>query len=225
MPDSFQLPAAFDLGATFFFALTGALAAMKRRYDWVGVFALALVTGVGGALLRDGVFLQQGPPVVLKDARYMLVILGGCVAGAMAGHLVERFPKVIAVFDAVGLSAYGVVGVQKSLAAGLSVPAAVLVGVINACGGGLLRDLITREEPLVFKAGQFYALAALVGCALFGVLATQSAATVPGAAILAMGTTFSLRILTIVFNWRTSPVQPWFADSEDKEKESPPKGK
>lgn len=220
--DQFHLPAVFDLGATFFFALTGALAAMKRRYDWVGVLALALLTGVGGSLLRDGLFLQQGPPAVVRDGRFLLAILAGCVGGAAVGNLVDRFRKVVAVLDAVGLCAYGVVGAQKALAAGLSLPAAVLVGVVNACGGGLLRDLITREEPLVFKPGQFYVLASLLGCVLFVLLAGKGVTSVPLAALLAMTATFLCRILAIVFNWRTSAVQPWLFEPGDTGGAAPP---
>src|SRR6185369_3867521 len=113
-----------------------------------------------------------------------------CVAGWILGRLVERYPKVIAFLDAIGLGAYSVVGVQKSLAAGLSVPAAILVGVINACGGGLLRDVITREEPLVMKPGQFYAMASLLGCGIFVVLTRQALLPAPAAALLAIGATF-----------------------------------
>ena len=213
-PSPFQLNVAFDLGATFFFALTGALAAIRRRYDYVGLFALALVTGVGGSLMRDGLFLQQGPPAVAKDGRYLIAVLAGCVAGVIVGQRIERFRKLIAILDAVGLGAYGVVGAQKSLAAGLSVPAAVLVGVINASGGGLLRDIITREEPLVFKPGQFYAMASLFGCGLYVLLARQTNLPPPLSAIIAASATFLCRVLAIVFNWRTSPVQPWFSDTD-----------
>ena len=73
----FYLPAAFDLGAVFFFALTGALAAMRRGYDVVGLVALAFVTGLGGALIRDGLFLHQGPPAMTKDWRYLAAVLAG----------------------------------------------------------------------------------------------------------------------------------------------------
>jgi len=187
----FTLPIQIDLAATLLFSLTGALAALKRDYDVIGLFALAFVTGVGGGLIRDGLFIQNGPPAVTMDHRYLLVVLlAGCVAllfrkmviglnriiawidmlGVRASFYrdrLTRFNKVIAWFDALGLGAYAVVGVQKSLYAGLSVPAAVLVGVINAAGGGLLRDVLVRDEPLLFKPGQFYVLAAVAGCLLF----------------------------------------------------------
>jgi len=66
---TFELPAIFDMGAVFFFALTGALAAIRRGYDFVGLFIMAFVTGVGGGLIRDGLFIQQGLPAVVADGR------------------------------------------------------------------------------------------------------------------------------------------------------------
>jgi uncharacterized membrane protein YeiH len=202
----FILPVYIDLAATFLFGLTGALAALKRGYDWVGLFALAFATAVGGGLMRDGIFLVQGPPAVAKDSRYILVILASAVVGYLFREHVIRFNKVIAWLDALGLGAYAVVGVQKSLNAELSVAGAILVGVINAAGGGCLRDVLVREEPLVFKPGQFYVLAAISGCLLFVLLTLQAGMQVMPAALITISATFVFRVLAIQFNWKTSPV-------------------
>jgi uncharacterized membrane protein YeiH len=218
----FYLPATFDICAVFFFALTGALAAIRRGYDIIGLFAMALATGLGGALIRDGVFLQSGPPAMTKDWRLLAAVIAGCLAGWAMGHLIERYRKVIAVLDAVGLGAYSVVGVQKSLAAGLSIPAALLVGVINACGGGLLRDIIVREEPLMMKPGQFYVVASFLGCVIFVALAHYTALSAPVAALFAICATFVFRMLAIVFNWRTTPIQPWLFEPEEALKKDKP---
>ena len=147
MPGStFQLPVFFDLGATFAFALTGALAGIKRGYDIVGVFFLALATSIGGGLIRDGVFIPgTGATPLLTDPHYIELIVVATVAGALFGGHVKKFHRLIAVIDALGLGAYAAFGTQKALVAGLAVPAAILVGVINAAGGGLLRDIITRQ--------------------------------------------------------------------------------
>jgi uncharacterized membrane protein YeiH len=206
--DQFRIPVYFDLGATFFFGLTGALAAMRRGYDIVGLFGLALVTGLGGALIRDGLFIQNGPPAFTADPRYLLVLVPACVGGMIGGRWVERFPRLIATLDALGLGAYGVVGLEKSLAAGLSVPAAVLVGVINACGGGVVRDILVREEPLVFKPGQLYALAALAGCLFHVALVSWARLPLPLSGLLAFLATFLFRVLTIRFNWTSKAVKP-----------------
>jgi uncharacterized membrane protein YeiH len=202
----FDLPIYIDLAATFLFGLTGALAALKRGYDWIGLLGLAFATAVGGGLLRDGIFISEGPPAVTKDSRYMLVIVAAAGVGFLLRAYITRFNKVIAWLDALGLGAYAVVGIQKALGANLSVAAAILVGVVNAVGGGLLRDVLVREEPLFFKPGQFYVLAVVLGCLLFVTLALQLRMQAMSAALIAIAATFLCRILAIQFNWKTSPV-------------------
>jgi len=204
--ESFQIPILFDLSATFIFGITGALVALRRGYDIVGLFALAFVTGVGGGLLRDGLFIQQGPPVVTTDSRYILAILLAGLVGLFFHGWVKRLTRGIALLDALGLGAYAVVGVEKSLAAGLGIAAAVLVGVINAVGGGLLRDLLVRDEPLLLKPGQFYALAAFGGCLLFVLLAVYFKMPAPRAGLITVAATLVFRVLAIEFNWRTPPL-------------------
>src|SRR5262245_53127343 len=213
--NEFFLSPIFDISAVFFLSLTGALVAMRRGYDSVGLFTMAFATGLGGGLIRDGLFLQDGPPAMTKDWRYIGAVLTACAVGWVVGNFIERFRKLIAVVDGVGLAAYSVVGVSKSLAAGLSAPAAILVGVINGCGGGLLRDLIVREEPLVLKPGQFYVLASLLGCVLFVVLQFEVSMPTEAAALTAIGATFVFRMAAIVFNWRTTAVQPWLFEPEE----------
>lgn len=206
LPDSFVLPVLFDLGATFAFALSGALAAIKRHYDIVGVLALALVTGLGGGLIRDGLFLAQGPTPLLTNPHYLEAVVLAAVCGAVFGARIHRFARLIAVLDALGLGAYAAFGVQKSLLAGLAPPAALLVGTVNAVGGGVLRDLLCREEPLVFKPGQFYFLIALGGAVVFLFCTATLGWSANRAAVATIALTFVLRALTITFNWRTAPV-------------------
>jgi uncharacterized membrane protein YeiH len=204
---TFTLPIWFDHGATFAFALTGALAAIKRGYDIVGVFFLALASGLGGGLIRDGIFISsEASTPLLTDPRYIELVVAATIVGALFARHVKRFNRVVALIDALGLGAYAAFGTQKALQAGLAVPAAVLVGVINASGGGLLRDIITREEPLVFRPGQFYVLTAVAGAVTFVALSITLAFTATSSALVAIGVTFVFRVLTIVFNWRTSPV-------------------
>lgn len=202
----FELPVVFDLAATFAFALTGALAAVRRRYDIVGVFFLALISGLGGGLLRDGIFIQNGPPAALLDARYIQIVAAAVGVGVLLRERVQRFGRVIATIDALGLGAYAAFGTQKALASGLSIPAAMLIGVLNAAGGGILRDVLTREEPLVFKPGQFYVLAAFFGTVIFVVAGTILTLSAETAALITIGATFTIRTLTVWLNWQTTPV-------------------
>ena len=203
----FQLPVMLDLAATFLFGITGALAAVQRGYDYVGVFGLTFATAIGGGLIRDGIFLQNGPPFVMVSRRgYMMTILAASIVGSRLGHHVERFRQIFLTFDALGMSAYGVVGVQASLKAGLEPITAAIVGVINATGGGLLRDVLTRQEPLMFKPGQYYVMPSLIGCFVLVVLLLHLNVSGVVAWTIAMSLTFILRMIAVVFDLRSAPV-------------------
>jgi len=199
---SFQLPIWFDLAAVFLFALTGVWAATKRGYDVVGAFVLAFATGVGGGLVRDVIFLLE-VPVVMRDGRFLWAVLAAVVIGGLAQRLAERFTKLLAYVDAAGIGIYAVYGANKALVAGAAPEAAVLVGLCNAVGGGLIRDVIVREEPLLLKPGQLYFLAALVGCTGFVVMSHHYGWEVQMCAWIAIGVTLLLRLLAIQLNWTT----------------------
>ena len=199
----FQLPLAVDVGATFLFATTGAMVARSKRYDLVGVATLALVTGLGGSLLRDGLFLQNGPPAVVSDGRYLAAVLIGAAVGAIFASVLHRLRLLLLLADALGLGLYAVYGAQKAVLAGLPLLDALLVGTVNAVGGSVLRDVLAREEPLLFKPGQFYALAAMGGCGVFlvldGPLRQPTAVAAWAGTLVALG----LRLGSIRLGWRT----------------------
>jgi uncharacterized membrane protein YeiH len=113
---------------------------------------------------------------------------------------------ILSLVDALGLGIYAVVGAQKSLDRGLPIGACILVGTVNAVGGGLLRDVLTREVPLLFKPGQFYALTAVAGSAVFVSLTILGGLDVQRAALFSIGATFLLRVLAIRFDWRSPPM-------------------
>lgn len=203
----FELPLYFDLGATLLYGLSGALLAARRGYDPVGLFVVALATGVGGGLLRDGLFLQQGPPVFVQDGRYLLVITLASALGYFFSAWLDRIRGLLFVVDALGLGIYAMVGAQKSLTLGLGVGAAIFIGTINAVGGGLVRDVLVREEPFLFKPGEYYALVAAAGAALFCALVVQLQWQAPRAALVAIAATFALRVVSHRLGWTTRPAR------------------
>lgn len=207
MQHGFELPLVLDLFAVFLMSATGAIEAIRRRFDLVGLLGLSLATGVGGALIRDGIFLQAGVPAVVRNQDYLFTVAAGAVACLIFGRRAVLSEKFVAIVDAAALGAYAVVGMEKSLAFGLDFTPAVLVGTINACGGGLLRDVLTRKEPLAFKPGQFYALAALLGCLSYPFLLRSLDLPPLVAALGTIAITFSLRMLAITCDWRTVPVR------------------
>lgn len=202
----FQLPIAVDLAAVFLMALTGATCALRRGFDIIGLLVLALVTGIGGALIRDGVFLNVGVSPVLSDQRYLVAVALASLAGILFGDKAVVSERLILWVDAAALGAYAVVGADRSMDMGLAAAPAILVGVVNACGGGILRDLFVGDQPIVFKPGQFYALAALIGCLVYVPLRRYTNIDPLLLAAVAIGITFGLRVLAIALNWHTAPL-------------------
>jgi uncharacterized membrane protein YeiH len=205
---AFQLPIWFDLGAVFLLALTGVWAAGRRGYDVVGAFIMAFATGVGGGLLRDAVFLQE-TPLVMRDPRYLWMVFAAVLVGALTHRLAHRFEQAIGYVDAAATGAYGVYGANKALLAGMQPEAALFVGVCNAVGGGLIRDVLAREEPVLLKPGQLFAIAALVGCAAYIVLSYLYGVDEQLSAWIAIVTTLLIRILAVRFNWTTRAFGSW----------------
>jgi uncharacterized membrane protein YeiH len=166
----------FDLAATFLWASSGAVLAARRGYDLTGIFAIALVSACGGGLLRDALFLEAGPPVLVRTPTYVIVTLAASlltwrVGESLDGRLPLPLVRLTELADAVGLGAFAVVGMRLALAASISVAGAMLVGVVNAVGGGVLRSILLHRTPRVFRPGELTALAALGGTATYAGLA------------------------------------------------------
>ncbi len=195
------LPLIVDLGAVFVSALSGALFAQTKRMDLAGLAGLAIVTGLGGGMIRD-VLLQQGLPAALTDSRYLVSALAGAMCVLAFGAMVARAGRALVVVDALSLGVYGMVGTLKAVSAGLAFVPAVFLGAITAVGGGVLRDALAGEIPAIFKPGELYAVPAVLGCALLVYLlgAGWAEATAGPGAFVAI---VVLRLLSLRFGWRT----------------------
>lgn len=196
----------FDIGASTIWATTGALRAAKHRYDLVGVFAIALVSATGGGLLRDGLFLQAGPPAVVRTPVYIGIAAAAAVVVWTFAHRAEAWrllDRVASVADGFGLGGFAIAGMQLSAALEVAPVGALLVGVVNAVGGGILGSLLMREVPEVFRPGHWMALAVLPGCVLYETLTVgfgvgPNLAAVPTLALVAL-----LRGLSLRYSFRT----------------------
>jgi uncharacterized membrane protein YeiH len=193
-----------DLGGTFVFALSGALVAVRKDLDIVGIAVLSISAGLGG-MIRDLV-LGATPPAAFRSEAYLFVAAGAAIARFFFHPLIARLSISILLMDALGLGFFAVVGTAKSLDAGLALVPAVLPGVFTGAGGGVVRDLLASEIPLILRR-DIYALAALLGAALFAALIHFSA-NHTAAVIIAVAETFALRVLAIRFNWQ-APRPVW----------------
>jgi uncharacterized membrane protein YeiH len=165
----------FDWGATFLWACTGAVLAARRGYDLTGIFAIALVSSTGGGLLRDALFLQAGPPMLVRTPSYVVIALLASVLTWLVGErLLGRVPPPVVMLthlaDAIGLGAFAVVGMRLALTARIGMAGAMLVGVVNAVGGGVLRSVLLHRTPEIFRPGHLTALAAFGGTLVYAAL-------------------------------------------------------
>ena len=154
-----------DLLGVFVFAASGALSGSRKNMDILGIFVLATVTAVGGGSLRS-ILIGDLPIGFLKDISYLIVCLGATLAVFILQSHFERLEKLILVFDALGLGAFTIIGINIALAKGLSLWASLLMGIITASFGGVVRDILINEIPFIFQK-EIYATAALIGGILY----------------------------------------------------------
>jgi len=184
-----------DLVGIAVFAISGALAAGRRRLDLIGVVVLAAVTAIGGGTIRD-VLLDRRPIFWLADPSYLVVI----VLSALATLLYTRWARVpwqtLDVADALGLALFSVAGAQIAEKAGMPAAACVLLGAVTGAAGGVIRDVLTAQIPMVLQRGSLYATAALAGTALYVALVRTGVAQRP-AVISGMIVVAALRLAAI----------------------------
>ena len=157
-----RLVIGFDLAATFVFAVEGASSAVNANLDLFGVLVLGFVTALGGGILRD-LLIGDVPPAGFRDHRYMVTALLGAVLAFVIFAPISRAPAwVLITLDAGGLSLFAVSGASKALLFGSNPLTAVILGVVTATGGGVIRDLLLNTVPAILRV-DVYASAALVG--------------------------------------------------------------
>ncbi len=188
-----------DLVGTFVFALSGALVAVRKNLDIVGMVVLSVSAGLGGGMIRD-VMLGDTPPAAFRNETYLFVAAAAAMIGFFFHPQITRLSASILFIDALGLGFVAVSGTAKSLDRGLAIVPAVLLGVVTGAGGGVVRDLLASEIPLILRR-DIYALAALLGAALFAAM-VRFGMNRTAAALVGISATFVLRVLAIRFGWQ-----------------------
>ncbi|MBB1318658.1 trimeric intracellular cation channel family protein [Shewanella sp. SR43-4] len=190
----------FDLCGTAVFALSGALAAGKHRMDPFGVIVLASVTAIGGGSIRDAL-IGATPVFWIRDPNYIIVILATVVACLVLVRKPHKLPaRTLPIADALGLALFTVIGAEKALLMGLSGMVAVVMGLITGVGGGIIRDLLCRQIPMVLRT-EVYATASIVGgiCYTLSIFVGMDSMT---SLLIAMFSTLIIRLSAI--RWHLS---------------------
>jgi uncharacterized membrane protein YeiH len=200
---------ALDILGTFVFALSGGLLAARKRFDIVGIVVLSVAAGLGGGMTRD-VLLGDTPAVAFREEAYLITALLAAGAVFLFHHQINRLDHAIRVLDAVGLGVFAVSGTLKSLEFDLGPLPAILLGTVT--GGGVVRDLLAREVPLILDS-DIYALAAVLGGLTVVVLLWLGVNTTV-AATAGLIATIGLRLLAIRFHWQAPRARRTTLDEE-----------
>ena len=188
-----------DLGGVAVFAASGAVLAIRRRFDIVGLLTLAFVAGLGGSVLRD--LILAGAPVAFDNPKYAIVAFVAAIIVVPTQHLIKRLWRPVLVLDAAGLGLFCVTGASLAAERELAAIPAVMVGVVAATGGGVIRDVLAGEAPQVFQHDSvLYVIPAALGATTV-VIADGLGQLSVGISICAALAVTALRVAALHFSW------------------------
>ena len=197
------IPFWLEMAAALTGGLSGAMSAVRGRFDIFGVVCIAIITGLAGGILRDillqnyGIYAFQKPTLIIACA----------IAGVVVfyfGKLATYLDPIVDLLDNLSVALWAVISVSKSLSAGLDIIPTSILATITAVGGGILRDIMMNREPEAFQAGALYGSAALIGCIAYALM-SQNHILDNYAALTCVVLVLGLRYASLFFGWRTSP--------------------
>ena len=194
MPTTFLL--VIDILGTIAFAVSGAFMAMDKKLDPFGVLVIAFVTAIGGGTLRD-ILIGNLPVSWLQNSTTSIVILISAILTMLLGKYLKHFSTTLFLFDALGLGLFTIVGIKLGLAQGFSIGICIALGTITACFGGVVRDVLLNNIPLLFRK-EIYALACIVGGGLFFLLKFLNL-NIELVNIISIVSIFTIRLLAVQF--------------------------
>ncbi|RAJ16828.1 trimeric intracellular cation channel family protein [Olleya aquimaris] len=150
-----------DILGTIAFAISGVLVALNKRMDAFGILIIAFVTAVGGGTLRD-ILIGETPVSWMKDMTFIYVIILSTIFAVVFRNKIDYLRKSLFLFDTIGIGLYTVVGVEKGINAGLHPIICIFLGTMSACFGGVIRDILCNEIPVIFRK-EVYATACILG--------------------------------------------------------------
>lgn len=187
--------------------LSGAMSAVRARYDVFGCAFIACVTGMGGGMMRDlllqdyGIYAFQNPSLLVACVIASIIVF-------YFGRLATYLDPLVDLLDNLSVASWCIIGSGKSMSAGLGVVPSIILGTLTAVGGGILRDVLMSRRPVAFQAGPIYGSAAILGCTLYCVLDTSN--ILPSVnALLCAGVVLVIRYAALAFGWRTRPARDY----------------
>ncbi|MRI00339.1 trimeric intracellular cation channel family protein [Kriegella sp. EG-1] len=187
---------AIDILGTIAFAISGVLVAMDKKLDLFGVFIIAFVTAVGGGTLRD-MLIGNTPVAWMQNTTYVFVIIGTVAFTIVFRNYLKYFTKSLFLFDTIGIGLYTLVGIEKGLSIGLNPLVCIALGTMTASFGGVIRDILCNEIPVVFRK-EIYATACILGGSSYFLL-KELPINNTYAYIAAIIIVIVIRILAVVF--------------------------
>lgn len=203
-----------EIIGTVAFAVSGALVAIEKKLDYYGIVFLAIITAVGGGLIRD-MIINVSLPVALANPVYVIISMATAAVVIVFYKWVRRLQTWITLFDAIGLAAFTAIGAETAVNNHVYTPFVVItLALLTGTGGGILRDVFAQEIPFVFRK-EVYAVAAIVGAIAF--LAAYSFFRMEPAAYICFGTTLVIRLVSVKWNWHLARVKTGVtADEKDR---------
>ncbi|MDP3556537.1 MAG: trimeric intracellular cation channel family protein [Bacteroidota bacterium] len=188
-----------DIAGTVAFSIAGAFAAMEKKLDVFGVFIIAFVTAFGGGTLRD-VLIGELPVRWMLDINPGAIVLLSTIAAMLFAKAKKNFHKILLLFDSIGLGFFTVLGIQTGIGLGFNPAICISLGTITACFGGVIRDILLNNIPLIFQK-EIYATTCIFGGIIYFFLQKMEMPKMPLEAICIMSIVL-LRLLAVKFNWK-----------------------
>lgn len=187
-----------DYIGTMVFAMSGVLTAAERRLDLFGAMFIGVVTAIGGGTTRD-LLLGVTPVTWLSTPIYLYIILAGVVLAMVFRRVLEKLRRTLFLFDTIGIGVFTIIGLEKALNLGVYPAVAVMMGMTSAVVGGVIRDTLTNEVPLIFHR-EIYATACIAGALVYLLLRWVGIDAALNQ-LLTAGVIIVIRLLSIHFNW------------------------
>ncbi|PTL98947.1 MAG: hypothetical protein DA407_17230 [Bacteroidetes bacterium] len=185
-----------DILGTIAFAISGVLVAMSKRMDPFGVFIIAFVTAVGGGTLRD-LLIGSTPVFWMADMTFMYVIAAATLVAVIFRNQLKHLRRSLFLFDTIGIGLYTVIGIEKGLNAGLHPLICIALGTITACFGGVIRDILCNEIPVIFRK-EVYATACIFGGITYFIL-REFIGDQNLIFVIALTVVITIRLLAVIF--------------------------